>query len=279
MIAAGSGAGRRGFFDAQGSQQFVEWEILPPLCIKRLRPGQEHIENDTQRVHIGARINVAHIGVGLLGTHVPRRPHENAYLSELGLDASLWRDCLRQPEVDDPRSGLSVYFDNQNIGRFQITMDDGFLVGVLHSFAGLNKKFEPIGDLEFVLIAIFVNGQPVDVLHHKVWLALRRGSCVKHLGNRWMIHDGERLPLRLEALYHRLVIHPGLDQLQGHLALDRGSLLREPHLPHAAFTQFSDQLKSLRKHLAGCQSSNIVESIRDGVPFAGHRRRFQKVRI
>jgi hypothetical protein len=62
-------------------------------------------------------------------------------------------------------------------------------MGVLHGFARLDEKFESVGDLELILIAVFGDWQSLDVLHHKIWLALRRCPCVKHLGNRWMIHD------------------------------------------------------------------------------------------
>ena len=128
--------------------------------------------------------------------------------------ARVRRGRLGQAEVDDPRHGLAVHFHHQNVCRFEIAMDDGFLVCVLHAFAGLNEEFEPIRDLELLLIAILGNRQPGHVLHHEVWLALRRRSGVKHLGDGGMIHDRQRLPLRLEALHDRLVVHPGLDQFQ-----------------------------------------------------------------
>ena len=56
-----------------------------------------------------------------------------------------------------------------------------------------------------------------------------------------MIHDGQRLPLRLEALNDGLVVLSGLDQLQGHCPPYRPSLFGQPHLAHAPLTQASRQ--------------------------------------
>jgi hypothetical protein len=68
-----------------------------------------------------------------------------------------------------------------------------------------------------------------------------------------MIHDRQRLPLRLEALHDRLVVHPGLDQLQGDLPPHRRSLFGQPDLAHAAFAKLrtsADKLKTFRKDLS-----------------------------
>jgi len=51
------------------------------------------------------------------------------------------------------------------------------------------------------------------------------------LGNVRMIHQGQRLPLRLEPGNHLSRVHAGLDDLQGDLAPDR--LLLFGHEDHA----------------------------------------------
>ena len=182
-------------------------------------------------------------------------------LREQARARDLRRGRLGQPEVDDPRHRLAVHFHHQNVCRFQIAMDDGFLVRVLHAFAGLNEEFEPVPDLELLLIAILRNRQPGHVLHHEVRLALWRRPGVKHLGDGRMIHDRQRLPLRLEALHDRLVVHPGLDQLQRDLPPHRGSLFGQPDLAHAAFTKLADELKTLRKDLSRSQSATRKDPI------------------
>ena len=147
------------------------------------------------------------------------------------------------------------------LAGFKIAMDDGFLVRVLHAVAGLDEEFEPIPDLELLLIAILRNRQPGHVLHHEVRLALRRRPGVEYLGDGGMIHDRQRLPLGLEALHQRLVVHPGLDQLQRDLPPHRRSLFRQPDLPHAAFTKLADELKTLRKDLSRLQPADRDDPI------------------
>ncbi len=141
-IAADLGARREWIFLAQLSQPLVERWLLPLFGFKRLRPGQQHIEHDSQRVNIGARVyvlhTVLHLGIGLLRTHVPGRPHEMSELGK-GFSRHVRRGRLGQPEVDDARHGFAVHFYNQNVCRFQIAMDDGFLMRVLHAFADLNE--------------------------------------------------------------------------------------------------------------------------------------------
>src|ERR1700689_1994182 len=78
-------------------------------------------------------------------------------------------------------------------------MDNGFLVCVLYAVAGLDEEFETVSDFELLLIAILRDGQSGDVLHYEIGLALRRRSSVEDLGDGWVIHDRERLSLRLKA--------------------------------------------------------------------------------
>ncbi len=57
-----------------------------------------------------------------------------------------------------------------------------------------------------------------------------------------MIHDGQRLPLRVESLQQRIVVYPGPDELQRNLPPHRLGLLRQPDLAHPAFAELLYQL-------------------------------------
>jgi hypothetical protein len=57
-----------------------------------------------------------------------------------------------------------------------------------------------------------------------------------------VVHQGQRLPLRLEASNDLFGVHAGLDELQRHQALDRFDLLGHPHRAHAAFADRLNQL-------------------------------------
>jgi hypothetical protein len=64
----------------------------------------------------------------------------------------------------------------------------------------------------------------------------------ENLGNVRVIHQGQRLPLRLEAGDDLSGVHAGLDDLQGHLAPDRLLLLGKEDNPEAALADPLQQL-------------------------------------
>ena len=132
-------------------------------------------------------------------------------------------------------------------------MNDGFLMRMLHSLAGLDKELQPLADLELVLIAVLGNRQPGHVFHYEVRLALRCGAGIEHLGDRGVVHDRNRLTLRLEAPHDRLVVHARPDQLQGYRSAHRFGLLGEPHLSHAALAEFAHQDIAPREYFADRQ--------------------------
>src|ERR1700722_9595122 len=133
---------------------------------------------------------------------------------------------------------------------------------VLHSFAGLDEKFESVPYPELLAITILRNGQAGNVLHQEVRLPLRGRTRVKNLGDGWMIHDRQRLSLRLETLHDGLVVHAGLDQLEGDLSPHGRILFRQPDLPHAAFAKLADELKTFRKCLPLFQSNSKADRVR-----------------
>jgi hypothetical protein len=71
-----------------------------------------------------------------------------------------------------------------------------------------------------------------------------RHAAVKHLGDVGMVHEGERLPLGLEAGQDGARIHAGLDELDGDEAFDRLGLLGHPDAAHAAFADLLDELEA-----------------------------------
>ena len=82
---------------------------------------------------------------------------------------------------------------------------------------------------------VLANRNPFHQLHHKEGPAVLGGSGIQHLGDVRMIHQRQRLPLRLEPRHHLPGIHPQFDDLEGHPALDRLPLLRHIHDPEPAF--------------------------------------------
>src|SRR5580704_11903750 len=76
-----------------------------------------------------------------------------------------------------------------------------------------------------------------------------------------MIHNRQRLPLRLEALHQRVVVHSGLDQLEGDLPLHWRGLFGQPDLAHATFTKFAHELKTFSKELSRLQPAATKDPI------------------
>jgi len=47
--------------------------------------------------------------------------------------------ALGNAKIDNAGSGLPSIFRHQDVGRLQVAMDDGLLMGVLHAFANPNE--------------------------------------------------------------------------------------------------------------------------------------------
>ena len=65
---------------------------------------------------------------------------------------------------------------------------------------------------------------------------------VEHLGDVRVVHQGQRLPLGLEAGEDLLRVHPGLDELERDQSFDRLGLLGHPDRAHAALADLFEQL-------------------------------------
>src|ERR1019366_10305328 len=104
------------------------------------------------------------------------------------------------------------------------------------------EEFEPLLGWKMILVAIVGDLDAPDQLHHEKRPASLGGTRVKHFSDVRMIHQGQRLPLRLKAGDDVFGIHAQLDDLEGDLAPDRLGLLG--HIDHspAAFTNLLEQL-------------------------------------
>src|SRR5215467_1037298 len=137
-----------------------------------------------------------------------------ADLGERGLTVGAGRDGFGEPEIDYARDRLAIDFNDKDVRGLEVAMDDGLLVSVLNALTGLDKKLKALLDSEPFLIAVGSDGLAGDVLHDEVRLTLVGGSGIEDLGNRGVVHDGERLALGLKALDDRRIVHAGFDQLE-----------------------------------------------------------------
>ena len=101
-------------------------------------------------------------------------------------------------------------------------------------------------------MAIAVLGQwdAPHELHHEVGPARFGGAGVQRLRDVGMVHDGQRLPLGLEAGQDVPRVHPELDDLERDGATEGLELLGFVHDAHATLAQHADH--AVRADAVGC---------------------------
>ncbi len=82
----------------------------------------------------------------------------------------------------------------------------------------------------------------MDQLHDEVVPAGVGGAGLEHLGDVWMVHQGQGLSLGLEPGNYLVGIQTGPDDLQGHSSPDGALLLGHVHNAHASFADLSQEL-------------------------------------
>ena len=180
---------------------------------KRQGASQQFIQNHAQRVNVRACIDILFFLVGLFGAHVFWGSNELPLLSEHGFFRQRHTDGLGHPKIDYLGDRLAVLRGDNNIGGLDVPMDDPFLMGMLHSFTDLDKKFQPLFDIEFMRITVFCDRHPLDIFHGEVGAARLRGAGGENIGDIRMVQKRQRLSLRLETGDHLLGVHAGLDDL------------------------------------------------------------------
>src|SRR5229473_167745 len=123
-------------------------------------------------------------------------------------------------------------------------MNNRLLMGMLHTFADLDKEFHSLPGRHSMFVAVSSDRNARHVLHHKVRPPFWCGSRIEDLCDCRMIHQRQRLPLRLEARHHLTGVHPGFDHLERHAPSHRLTLLGQPHLSHASFAGTSRKSSS-----------------------------------
>src|SRR5260221_13412159 len=89
-------------------------------CLEGEPPSQQLVGDDRQRELVAAAVDL--YATNLFGADVARRAHHGAGSRACGSSE------LRQTEIGDLR--LTILRD-QNVGRFDVAVDDGYAVGVV----------------------------------------------------------------------------------------------------------------------------------------------------
>ncbi len=214
---------------------------LEPLARERSRAGQKLVEQHAQTVDIGAGIDIHGIEFGLLGAHIFERTDDAAEARDQGPFRQLLPQGLGHAEVDHLGHGLAVVGGDQDIGRFEVAVDDPFLVGVLHGLANLHKQGEPLSRRELMLVAEPGDGDALDELHDEVGSPGGGLAAVQDAGNADVLHESQGLALGLEAGDHLTRVHARLQDFQSDPAANRVLLLGHEYHAEAAFPDLLDQ--------------------------------------
>ena len=85
-------------------------------------------------------------------------------------------------------------------------------------------------------------GNALDQLHHEVGPAAVGRAGVEHPGDVGVVHQGQGLPLGLEAGDDVARVHARLDDLEGHLAANGVLLLGDEDQAHPALADLLHEL-------------------------------------
>jgi hypothetical protein len=219
--------------------------------------GQEFVKQHSQGVDVATGVDVEVVQLRLLRAHVLQRADQGA---DLGIDAVLAQPLtgrLGDAEVDHLRHRLAVVEGDEHVGRFQVPVDDSFLVRVLHRLADRDEQLEARPRGEFGGVAVVGDGHALDELHDEVGLALLGGAGVEDLGDAGVVHAGQSLALLLEAGDQSGGVEAQADHLEGDAALHGLVLVSDPDLAHAADAQALAELEAAGQHVAGSQRTGL----------------------
>ena len=107
--------------------------------IERRPARQQFIKQDPQAVDVGARINVQAGHLRLLRTHIRRRADELLEGGEERLVRERPGSGLGDSKINNLWDRHAVVDGDEDVGRFDIPMDDAFLVRVLDGLAYLGE--------------------------------------------------------------------------------------------------------------------------------------------
>ncbi len=157
-------------------------------------------------------------------------------------------DGFGDAEVDHLGDRHVVVVGDQDVRRLDVPVDDAFLMGVLDRLADLDEQLQPLAGGVSARVAVFGDRRPFDQFHDEVRPPGFGAAAVQHRGDALVVHQGQGLPLGLEAGDDLPGVHARLDDLQGDFAFDR--LLLHGHVDHAhaAVADLVDQLVAADLH-------------------------------
>ena len=149
---------------------------------ERKLAGEQFVQQHAERINIATRVNVHRAKLRLLGTHIGGRADELLKRGVKGLVTQpLLAGGLGDAEVNDLGRGRVRRAGHEDVGRFDVPMDDALLVRVLDGFANVHKQLQPLACGKIFLIAIAGDRHAIHKFHHEKRTTLIRRPGVRTL--------------------------------------------------------------------------------------------------
>ena len=196
--------------------------------------GEQFVEHDAQRIHVGPHVQLIRIGVELFRAHVLKRADELAHVGVQACQGHVGVGASCDPEID--HLGLAAGID-EHVARLQITMDDASLVTVGHRQTDLPKEIQSLVRGELVRLRIGHDRCGMrDELHHEIgFLPACRivDADGVDLGDAGVSQAAEYPRLVLEPLEQRARRDTRPHHFDGHRAIRMllPALVDTPHAP------------------------------------------------
>jgi hypothetical protein len=142
---------------------------------------------------------------------------------------------LGDAEVEQLRAAFG---GDQDVGGFDVAVNDQMLMGILDSRADLLEQAEPPADVQPVLVAVTIETDSVDVFHRQVRHTVFARTPIEQAGDVGVIQVGQDLPFGPEPARQGAGGHQAVDELDRDLLLELlVSALCQVDGAHAATTQ------------------------------------------
>ena len=224
----------------QGPTHLKQTSAKQFLAIERGSAREQFIKKHTQTVNIAPRVHIQPAHLRLFRAHVSRCANQLLVCSKKRLLSKPALDCLGNAKVNNFGHRHTIVHGDENVGWFNIAMDDPLLVGMLNRVADLDEEFKPLPGVKVVFVTILRDFDSSNEFHDKVGAPRFGCSRIQHPGDIRVLHHRERLPLRVKAGDDTFGVHPQLDNFERDLSADRHLLFR--HVNRAT-TTFSDSLQ------------------------------------
>jgi len=91
---------------------------------------------------------------------------------------------------------------DEDVGRFEVSVDDEVGVRVLHHAAEIGEEPQPVGPGHLRSLTVFRNGKTLDILKHQVWLSIRGDTAIQQRHDRRMGEPRQDITLQPKTLEH-----------------------------------------------------------------------------